>query len=293
MNRYDFVTVVALFTLVVALPIYALSEPERMENAQENLQWQRITGAGELYLSACAACHGLDGEGQGDMPSLNKPSLRESSREFLFQIIANNTRGTAMAAWHLSEGGPLSRAQIEQLVTLIQTDDWSRVRVLAEQKGLTPPAIEQHSIEQVVVNRRTQPDPHECRACHAEPSLHANQFGGDCARCHALDTWRPAMLVRHTFPLDHGSVENLACQTCHISTYTRHTCRQCHEHQPPQLSAAHAAVDVVTTEDCIVCHPTGQPGEAGGMQKEQASAASQPTRLTEAESSDSMVRVHR
>ncbi len=117
-------------------------------------------------------------------------------------------------------------------------------------------------------------DPHHCASCHEEPDLHADRFGLDCVRCHSLEAWQPAMLTRHTFPLDHGDQGTIACETCHIDSYAKYTCYECHDHQPEQMEAVHVAENVMEYETCAACHPTGIPGEAGRLREEQANLIS-------------------
>ena len=107
-----------------------------------------------------------------------------------------------------------------------------------------------------------EPDPHECRACHEEPAVHASRFGLNCSRCHTLQAWKPALLTRHAFQLDHGGQGEISCQTCHTHTYSEHSCYECHDHKPAQMQEVHAQEGIVEFETCIECHPTGQEGEA-------------------------------
>jgi mono/diheme cytochrome c family protein len=268
MNRYDLISFLALLTLVIALPIYGAQENSRMEHARQQQQWQLITEAGDIYLAACAGCHGLDGAGVGDMPALNSSAMARSSHDFLYQAIAGNSSGQTMTAWHLNNDGPLNSYQIEQLVALIQKADWTQVTELAQANSVTEPAAVLPSLtEPQVVSIAKEPDPHECRACHQEPPVHAGQFGQDCARCHTLAAWTPAYLTRHIFPLDHGAPEKLACETCHAAAYTQHTCTQCHDHQPDEMVEVHEREGITDFADCVACHPTGQPGEADRLRR--------------------------
>lgn len=271
MNRYDLISLVALLLLVTALPIYALNEPLRMAQAQESLRRQFIADATDMYLEICAGCHGAGGEGLAPMPPLNNPDLARADYDVLYKTIARASHGTAMAAWHIDEGGILSDYQIEELITLIRYGDWAEVGTQAAAQGFSPSTpfasnlqgVSQTSV--VVGAANPQAEPHECRACHDEPALHTDRFGLDCARCHGLDSWLPARLTRHTFRLDHGGSGSLTCQTCHTETYNRHTCYQCHEHQPDQMRQLHTEAGLLSFDDCVACHPTGQGDEAGSL----------------------------
>jgi hypothetical protein len=71
-------------------------------------------------------------------------------------------------------------------------------------------------------------------------------------------------LIQHTFALDHGSQNELACQTCHPTTYQDNTCYTCHDHTPEETVKQHQSVRVSAEAlaQCAGCHPTGRPGEA-------------------------------
>ena len=95
-----------------------------------------------------------------------------------------------------------------------------------------------------------------CEGCHEEPQIHVGIFGTDCARCHAVAAWSPAHLVQHTFVLAHGSDESIPCQTCHQDNYTNYPCYTCHDMYEVRLR--HNQNEIITTNNCISCHPTGR-----------------------------------
>lgn len=99
----------------------------------------------------------------------------------------------------------------------------------------------------------------DCVACHAEPDIHFGLFGSDCATCHTAEGWLPAMLIRHSFPLDHGDQGETACASCHPATYAEYTCYGCHEHDPVEVEQSHREEDILPPElyECVLCHPTG------------------------------------
>lgn len=115
------------------------------------------------------------------------------------------------------------------------------------------------------VNKQFKGTPKECAACHAEPQIHAGVFGADCAACHSTTAWTPAALKNHTFPLNHGESGEIACATCHPSTYTEYTCYGCHEHTPARIESKHAEEGIrgARLNDCAACHPTGREEEGG------------------------------
>jgi hypothetical protein len=187
--------------------------------------------------------------------------MAEADPDVLFRIIARATHGSSMASWHLSEGGILNDYQIRGLVALIRFGDWEQVDQIANEKGFTFQGLATRNIEDISVNMLPEEDPHLCIACHEDPKVHAGQFGLDCVRCHTLDAWLPASLTRHNFRLDHGGEGEIACETCHIETYTENTCYECHDHQPDEMLKIHEAEGIYEFDLCMSCHPTGDEGE--------------------------------
>jgi mono/diheme cytochrome c family protein len=261
MDKYTLIGLIALLILVAALPVYALLEPVRLDRAQVDLRQQFMVDVADIYVENCAGCHGAAGEGVGVTPPLNNPGLAKADHNLLYKTIAHSPHGTAMAAWHVDEGGVLNEYQVEGLVTLIRYAEWSRVGELAAAKGmvLPTPAVPEVKIE--ALEGGDGLDPHECVACHEEPAVHAGQFGLNCARCHTLQAWKPALLTRHTFRVDHGGEGQVSCQTCHTYTYSEHNCYDCHDHDPEQMEEVHVQEDIFEFANCVACHPTGQAGE--------------------------------
>ncbi len=101
----------------------------------------------------------------------------------------------------------------------------------------------------------------KCVACHEEPAIHAGFFGTRCEYCHTDQAWRPAPLREHTFPLDHGgNGSEVACKTCHPSTYSEYPCEACHEHAPDKIAQSHASLNLPPDQlaDCLHCHLDGK-----------------------------------
>lgn len=274
--KSNWISLIALMVLVVALPYYALLEEGRMSQAQAALQEQSMQEATVIYINYCSTCHGIRGEGVGAMPPLNNPSLAGAEASMLTNTIARAVHGTAMAAWHISEGGALNDYQISQLVDLIQTADWENVSVVALAQGVeivAEPAAENGLAYMLT---EAEEDPHRCIACHEDPLVHRDRFGLNCARCHSTVTWTPAYLTRHIFMLDHGGQGTVACTTCHVENYYTNTCYGCHDHTPEQMQDAHVAENIIDYSACTTCHPTGQPDEARMMMQTGALSANEP-----------------
>ncbi len=260
MKPYNALALLALLIVIAVLPFYAMKESARMELAQVALSEQRVRTAAALYLEDCASCHGTSGQGLGAMPALNNPAFTEVEAGKLFNAIAGASHGSGMAAWHMAEGGILTTYEVESLVTLIRGADWDTVSSMAVAQTTEYVAPELASTDLAQIDTMTG-SPHECRACHEEPAIHADRFGLNCSRCHGLESWKPALLTRHTFALDHGGDGKVACQTCHTTTYSENTCYGCHDHTEEQMVTVHAELDIDEIANCVSCHPTGEAGE--------------------------------
>lgn len=266
MNRYDVLSLIVLLVFVVSIPVYAANEPLRLQGAQENLRQQNLQQAAVNYAKFCSTCHGVAGQGLGVTPPLNNPAFKEANADDLFTTIARAGHGTGMAAWHMSEGGVLNDYQIEQLVTLIQHADWKMVGRVVLDMGLGQMPVSADQLGEAFMWAENSDDPHSCISCHEEPLVHAGEFGVNCARCHNSVAWTPAVLTKHTFFLDHGGEGQLECNTCHVENYSTNTCFECHDHQPDAMQQVHAVEEKLATyDDCMACHPTGQPGEAAKL----------------------------
>jgi mono/diheme cytochrome c family protein len=72
--------------------------------------------------------------------ALDNDGLRTADYDMLFKTIARGRYDTAMAGWHMDEGGVFNDYQIDQLVALIRYVDWPEVGEMAAQRGLIPPS---------------------------------------------------------------------------------------------------------------------------------------------------------
>ena len=136
MNKYTLISLIALLLFVAVFPLYGWVEPARMKAAQTDLRRQFLADGAEIFLNNCAPCHGTQAQGLGAMPSLNNPALAKAEHSLLYETIAHSPHGSAMAAWHVSEGGTLNSYQVESLVNLIMHGDWQKVGDRAIDRGL-------------------------------------------------------------------------------------------------------------------------------------------------------------
>ena len=270
MNKVHWFSLAALVILVIALPVYGMSENQRMATAQEHLRDRYLVEGIDLYVTNCASCHGSSGEGIGMLPPLNNPALVEARTDMLFNVIARATHGTAMASWHVDEGGILNDYQVNEMVTVIQHVDWSVVERVAGVRGFVEPSAPAVETGMAYLQSEAEEDPHQCIDCHEEPAMHAELFGINCGRCHNTVTWKPAVLTKHNFLLDHGGNGEVDCKTCHADNYIKYDCYACHEdHQAEEMIPVHNDENIFEFANCATCHPTGVSGEAGILREAQ------------------------
>jgi hypothetical protein len=101
-----------------------------------------------------------------------------------------------------------------------------------------------HPRGEVAGERRFAGRPLDCAGCHRD--VHAGQFeiGGatDCARCHGLETFRPAPGFDHArtrFPLD-GRHLGVACARCHPTETTPEGALVRYRPRPVECAGCHA-----------------------------------------------------
>jgi mono/diheme cytochrome c family protein len=182
LEKYKVISLLALLLLVIVLPIYAVIEPRRMAQAQEELRQEFVSDAAVLYVENCALCHGAAGEGIGATPGLDNEGLRTADYDFLFKTIARGRYDTTMSAWHSEEGGIFNDYQVDELVALIRYVDWSQVRELAAAEGLIPPTLPVPEIEEEFLQEIAALGP-EGNTWAEGMSLYAN----NCTVCHGIN----------------------------------------------------------------------------------------------------------
>ena len=76
--------------------------------------------------------------GIGATPPLDNAALRTMDPVELAKVISRGRYNTAMPAWNIEDGGPLSDYQIEEVIKLIQHGNWQLVRERVVNLGLAP-----------------------------------------------------------------------------------------------------------------------------------------------------------
>mgnify|MGYP000333168204 CR=1 FL=1 len=170
-----------LFLIVSALGIYILNEPNRIVAAQNEILSSQLDDAMTLYAENCSVCHGLRGEGIGATPPLDSAALRTMPYDDLYKTIARGRYQTAMPAWSIEDGGPLSDYQIDELTTLILYGDWTKTGERTVNLGLAP-----------LIPFTAEPDPALLAELANLPDGSTLQaavqlFAANCVACHGAD----------------------------------------------------------------------------------------------------------
>ncbi|HEX7594295.1 MAG TPA: c-type cytochrome, partial [Anaerolineae bacterium] len=88
--------------------------------ATASAQGGDATRGAQLFAQDCAVCHGDRAQGRvGATLAKDFPGIRVEA--LLKETISNGVQGSVMPAWSSAKGGPLSDAQINDLVAFIQS----------------------------------------------------------------------------------------------------------------------------------------------------------------------------
>ncbi len=108
--------------MVLAFPIYRITEPNRRAEAAEDRATELAAQGSELFELTCAACHGTDGTGGDDAPTLNaKEFLQFATDDQISSLTATGVPGSEMSPYSLDFGGPFTQEQIVALTTYLRS----------------------------------------------------------------------------------------------------------------------------------------------------------------------------
>lgn len=120
-RRWMVAGLILMALFVLAFPVYRLYEPARRADAREEQQRFLAAQGAELFEANCSSCHGPEGSG-GFGPAVGSKEFLDSvDDEQLSQRIALGVPGTAMVAYSLDYGGPLTAEQIEAITTYLRS----------------------------------------------------------------------------------------------------------------------------------------------------------------------------
>jgi mono/diheme cytochrome c family protein len=201
LDRVLLMALVLIAFIAVGLPLYALAEPGRQENAEIYFEGPEGVfanrGAGLFAPSAdgglgCADCHGagggggsrshilLDSDGEfvaqvnWQAPALNAVTLRYSDDE-IRDILNYGRPGTPMAAWGTPGGGPLTTQQVDNLIAYLHAIEIPSEELQAQTTEEIDRSLEAGEFDSL-----------------GEAVFNYGQFSGadsgtySCARCHTM-----------------------------------------------------------------------------------------------------------
>jgi mono/diheme cytochrome c family protein len=192
----------SLAVIGVALPLYWLAEPGRMDGAIEVYNETFIGRGEELYNEGaqCAACHGPQGVGGASQYTITAPNgefvsqvswqapalnnvLFRYSRDEVREILVYGRGFSPMPAWGAEGGGPLTEQQIDNLIDYLQSIQLTGAEARAE-------------VDQELANTCAPDEAGRCTLPDAEfetlgeaifdMGLYTSFAGGaySCGRCH-------------------------------------------------------------------------------------------------------------
>ena len=121
-NKWMTWGLVLMAIMVAAFPIYRITEPNRRAEAAQSRETELATQGGQLFDLTCAACHGKDGRGGLNAPTLNAQEfLQFATDEQIMSLTATGVPGSEMSPYSLDFGGPFTQEQIVALTTYLRS----------------------------------------------------------------------------------------------------------------------------------------------------------------------------
>jgi mono/diheme cytochrome c family protein len=177
-SRMSWIGLLATFAILIVIPIYAWTEPERQDKLLDNFRKEAVLSATDLYAENCAVCHGASGEGIAGNPPLQLQAVRSMPTSDLASVIADGRYNTQMAAWSVEKGGIFTTQQVDDLVTLIQHANWDYIGARVAELGLTPPEVIKLNVtEEMLISLEALP-------AGDSLSLGFTVYAENCAACH-------------------------------------------------------------------------------------------------------------
>ncbi|NIQ40403.1 MAG: c-type cytochrome [Proteobacteria bacterium] len=246
---------VLTLALAIFLTVYWIFEPSRLKATAERMRLEGAERGRPLYLTHCADCHGKDGEGGTGISPLNsKRFLEEIEDDVIYKIIERGIPQTGMAPLADTEGGPLNREQIENLVAFIR--DWES----------TAPVLEEVRGEEVEQEGAAYVGSQECLDCHE---------GIDEEY---IAAWRNSPMTTMAYLRIKDDTDKETCYSCHTTGYDAETktfveknvgCEACHgpgeNYQAmmmgPEAEKGGEIAKKNARKSCVACHNPHVPTE--------------------------------
>jgi mono/diheme cytochrome c family protein len=139
-----------------------------------------------IYLQNCSPCHGVAGQGVSAPALRNSQFIKTGDDQAILATITNGRPGTNMPAWLQSNGGPLTDAQIADVVAYLHTQvgvpPLPTSTPVPEQPTDTPLPPDAPTAETARPSIPGDPGPGASLA--GDASRGQSLFGQYCAACH-------------------------------------------------------------------------------------------------------------
>jgi mono/diheme cytochrome c family protein len=246
---------VLTLAIAVFLTVYWVFEPSRLKATTERMRLEEVDRGRDLYLTHCGDCHGRYGEGSGAVAPLNsKRFLEEVDDQVMFRMIERGIPQTGMAPLGDTEGGPLNREHIDNIVVFIR--DWEE----------TAPLLAERPREKM------------------ERQEGAYMGSQDCIDCHEamneayVQAWRDSPMTTMAYLRVKEDPDKGTCYACHTTGYNPETktfvernigCEGCHgpgeKYQAMMMGAEAEKGGEIARENarksCGTCHNPHVPTE--------------------------------
>jgi mono/diheme cytochrome c family protein len=140
LNRYLVLGLVFMVLLVAGFVAYRVREPALRADATTEQRASYTALGKHLFAASCAECHGDDGTGGGDAPTLaSKEFLAKTNDRQIEALVAAGVSGTDMPAWGLDYGGTLTDEQVRQLTVFLRSRQAKAPSIPEWRTGATAP----------------------------------------------------------------------------------------------------------------------------------------------------------
>jgi mono/diheme cytochrome c family protein len=139
-----------------------------------------------IFTRNCTFCHGNEGQGVDAPPLRNNQAIQPGSAEAIAGLIANGVPNTAMPAWLIDNGGPLSAGEINNVVAFL--NKLQGVAQIPPSTAVPPEPTEAPPPANAPTPEPAQPssggNPGPAASLAGDAARGKAEFGLACAGCH-------------------------------------------------------------------------------------------------------------
>ncbi len=138
------------------------------------------------YFENCTICHGLQAEGVTGPALRNNKFIKAANDQAVASVISQGRAGTEMPAWQIANGGPLTAAQIANVVAFLRS--YQDVAALPTATPLPPEPTEPPAPANAPTEEPARPSAEGGPGNAVNLTGNADRglaaFGAYCASCH-------------------------------------------------------------------------------------------------------------